>query len=77
MAKENLNNLINQASKSLNTDAETVEQAAKSGDYSQILKNMNPNDAKKIQSILNDKSATEKILASDQAKEIINKIFGK
>lgn len=77
MPKDNFNNFIDQASKTLNTDSKTIEQSAKSGDYSQILKNIDPEDAKKIQAVLNDKNATEKILASDQAQAIINKIFGK
>ncbi len=77
MPKDNYNNLINQASKVLNSDSKSIENSAKSGDYSQLLKNVSPEDAKKIQSILNDKSATEKILASEQAQAIINKLFGK
>ena len=36
MPKDNYNNLINQASKVLNSDSKSIENSAKSGDYSQL-----------------------------------------
>lgn len=48
----------------------------KSGDVNSVLNNLSQNDSKKIESILNDKEALKKVLASDRAKKIINQLFG-
>ncbi len=68
-----INNLINTASQRLGTDKETVENATKSGDLQKLLGNMNPEQLKKIQAILNDKQAAEKLLNTPQAKALLKK----
>ena len=40
-------------------------------------KNLSKEASEKIKKILNDKSATEKLLSTPQAKELMNKILGK
>ena len=41
-----------------------------------LLKNLKPEDANKINTLLNDKEALDRLLKSDKAKEIMNKFFG-
>ena len=53
-----------------------LKSSAQSGDLSKIIGNMNPNDASKIQKILNDKAATEKLLSSPQAQELLKRFSG-
>lgn len=41
-----------------------------------LLKNLSPSDAQKVQSILNDKSKTQQILSTPQAQALLQKILG-
>lgn len=70
-----INNLINSVSKRLGTDKNTVENATKAGDVQKLLSNMSPEQMKKVQSILNDKEASEKLLNSPQGKALIKKFM--
>ena len=70
-----INNILDTASKRLGTDKDTVENVAKSGDLQKLLKNMNPEQLKKIQSILNDKDQADKLLNTPQAKALLKKFM--
>lgn len=48
----------------------------KSTDASKLLSSLNKTDAQKINTLLNDKEALEKMLSSDRAKAVINQLFG-
>lgn len=48
----------------------------KNANADKLLKNLKAEDAKKINDLLNDKEALERLLKSDKAKEIMNKFFG-
>lgn len=54
-------------------DAEQVKNA----DKNSLLKNLSPEDAAKINNLLNDKEALNQLLNSDKAKAIMAKLFGK
>lgn len=41
-----------------------------------LLKNLSPSDAQKVQNILNDKSKTQQILSTPQAQALLQKILG-
>ena len=75
-SNENLNNLINQASKHLGVDPSKLKESAKSGNVSDVLKNLDPKDAKKIQNVVSDKNAANKLLSTPQAKALLKKILG-
>ena len=49
----------------------------KNADKSALLKNLSAEDATKINALLNDKEALNKILNSDKAKAIMSAFFGK
>ncbi|MBE6761367.1 MAG: hypothetical protein E7551_03695 [Ruminococcaceae bacterium] len=53
-------------------DAEQIKNA----DKSSLLKNLSPEDAAKINNLLNDKEALNQLLNSDKAKAIMAKLFG-
>lgn len=48
----------------------------KSTDASKLLSSLNKSEADKINALLNDKEALEKMLSSDRAKAVINQLFG-
>ncbi len=50
--------------------------AVKSGDVKKVMNGMRPEDAQKLNQVLNDKEALEKLLHSKQAQEIMNRLFG-
>ena len=58
--------------KSKGIDPKTIN----SGDAKKILSSLNANDAKKLNQVLNNKEELEKVLNSDAAKQIMQKLFG-
>lgn len=48
----------------------------KNANADKLLKNLKVEDAKKINDLISDKEALERLLKSDKAKEIMNKFFG-
>ena len=48
----------------------------KNTDKNALLKNLSPEDATKINNILNDKEMLDRLLNSDKAKSIMAKLFG-
>ena len=73
---DELQALFNLLAQRLGTQPEQLKSSAQSGDLSKIIGNMNPNDASKIQKILNDKAVTEKLLSSPQAQELLKRFSG-
>ena len=71
-----LQGLLNLLSQRLGTQPEKLKQGAQSGNLSEILGNMNPNDAAKLQKVLNDQEAAKKLLSSPQAQQLIQKLSG-
>lgn len=58
-----------------NFDRETID-AAMSGNQEKILEKLGQEDRKKIEALLNDKAALQKLISSDAAKQIISKLSG-
>lgn len=77
MNQKELDNLIKSVSQSTGTNINDVKSASKQADVQQLLNKLNSNDAQKIQEVLADPKATEKILATPKAKAIMEKLFGK
>ena len=62
-------NIANSSGGKLN--AETIKQAAKNGNTDALIKNLSDSDKQKLNAILKDKDAMEKLLKSPQAVAII------
>lgn len=73
--QQQVDQLIRQLSQKLGADERTLRNSAQRGDVSQALSGLKPDDAQKVQRILNDKNAQEKLLSSPQAKELLQKLF--
>lgn len=72
----NIENLLNTVSNRLGKTPDELQKATRSGDISNILNNLNAKDAEKIQNVLSDKDAANKILSSPQAQSLIKKMMG-
>lgn len=57
-------------------DKQTIKNAIKSGDSSQILNKLSDEDKNKINKILNDKNAMESILKNPLARELMKRFGG-
>ena len=64
-----LKNIANSSGGKLN--AETIKQAAKSGNTDALLKSLSDSDKQKLNAVLKDKEALEKLLKSPQAAAIM------
>ncbi len=73
---DELNILLQALSKRLGTDSEELKSAAQQGDINNLIKGLHPSDAEKIQKVLSDKNATQKILSSPQAQKLLKKFLG-
>lgn len=69
-------NLLNSVSKQLGADKENLKKAAQSGNLQNVLKNLNPNDAQKIQKVLSNKEEAKKLLSTPQAQQLLKKFLG-
>ena len=57
-------------------DADVAKQAA-NGDVSKLMNSLKPEDRAKLNALLADKEATQKLLSSDAAKMMMKMLFGK
>lgn len=72
---EKIENLLENVSEKLGVDKEKLRKSAQNGDISQTLKNLNPKDAQKLQKVLSDKEATQKLLSTPQAQQLLKKFI--
>ena len=71
-----MNRLLQTAAAQLGMPPQAVQQAAQSGSADALLKAMRPEDAAKLRAALADQKTTAQILASPQAKALLQKLFG-
>ncbi len=57
-------------------DPDAAKQAA-NGDISKLVGSLKPEDRAKLNALLSDKEATQKLLSSDAAKIMMKMLFGK
>ena len=77
MANENeLQTLLNTMAQRLCATPDQIRSEAQSRDLSRLFGAMDPNDAARIQKVLNDRAATEKLLSSPQAQQLIRQLTG-
>lgn len=69
---KNLQNLLSQLSKQLNSSESEIKAAAEKGDIGSVLKNADSETAQKIESVLSDPEQTKRLLESPQAKAILD-----
>lgn len=70
-----LDQLVQQISQKMGTDPDKLRTSAQKGDVSQVLSGLSQEDAQKVQKILSDKDAQEKLLATPQAQMLLKKLL--
>lgn len=71
VSNDRLDNLVNTASKHLNTSPEDLKKAAQNGNIQKLLNNMSPSQAAQLQRILSDENAAKKLLSTPQAQALL------
>ncbi len=67
---------LNQAAKKANIDINELKKAAEDGNVDDFInKNLSKEASAKLKSVLSDKEATQKLLSTPQAKELLNKLM--
>ena len=65
-----------QAAQKANIDINELKKAAENGNVDDFInKNLSKDASNKLKSILSDKAATEKLLSTPQAKELMDKLM--
>ncbi|MCI9576004.1 MAG: hypothetical protein HFJ84_04885 [Clostridiales bacterium] len=73
--QDELQKLLNTAAQRLGTNPDQLKNSAQNGDLSKMLGNLNANDAKKLQQVLNDPDAANKLLSTPQAQALLKKFL--
>lgn len=68
---EQLDELVQKASKYLNTTPEQLKESAVNGSVQSIFSQMPPQQAQKLRQVLSDENAVKKLLSSQQAQAIL------
>lgn len=72
------NKSVQNAAKKANININEFKKAAESGKVDDFInKNMSKEASQKLKNILSDKNATEKLLSTPEAKELLNKLMNK
>lgn len=73
---DELEALLKIAAQRLGTNPDTLKSEAQSGELSKLLGNMSSNDAAKLQQVLSDKDAANRLLSTPQAQMLLQKLMG-
>lgn len=75
--KDQMDGLINMASDKMGADPEVLRRVAESGEIDKLLSKLSQKDAAKLQEVLMDKEAAEKLLSTPQARQLLKKFIDK
>ena len=68
--------LLRQAARQLDTDPEKLKNAAQSGQLDSLIGGMDAGDAAKFRQVLSDKDAANKLLSTPQAQKLLKILLG-
>ena len=76
MNSNEINSLLKQAQKNTNVDLNKLKQAGEQGKLNDFInQNLSPQASSQLKKVLNDKQATERLLSTPQAKELMKKFM--
>ena len=76
MNSDEINSLMKNAKSKTGIDIDQMKQAADSGQLDDFInKNLSENASRQLKDILSDKSKTQKLLSTPQAKELMKKLM--
>lgn len=70
----NYDKMLEMLSKRIGTDPNKLRSVAQSGSVDELMRSMNPNDAMKIQNLLQNKTELERLMKTEQAQAILKKL---
>lgn len=74
---DELQKLLGTAAQRLGTNPQQLKQQAENGTLQQLLGRLSANDAAKLQQVLSDKDAANRLLSTPQAQMLMKKFLGK
>lgn len=76
---KNLNDrALQEAAKRANIDINELKKASDSGNVDDFInRRLSPDASAKLKKVLSDKSATEKLLSTPEAKDLLNKLMNR
>lgn len=74
--QEEINRLISNLSQRLDKEPQQIKDAVQRGNLQSILQGMSSSQAAKLEKILSDPQASQKILDTPQAQALIKKLMG-
>lgn len=76
LSEEQMKKLMKNASKKTGVDVNKMKNAVESGKLDDFIgKNLSSEASQKLKSVLTDKSATEKLLSTPEAKELLKNLL--
>jgi len=70
-----LEELLKKTSEKMGINKENLKNSPQN-QAANLLKNLDPQNAKKVEQILSDKAATEKLLSTPKAQQLLKKLLG-
>lgn len=70
-----LEELLKKTSEKMGINKENLKSSTQN-QAANLLKNLDPQNAKKVEQILSDKAATEKLLSTPKAQQLLKKLLG-
>ncbi|MEE1125488.1 MAG: hypothetical protein U0L18_06070 [Acutalibacteraceae bacterium] len=74
--EKQIQNILNSLSQKLGESPDKLKANMQNGDMSKVFNNMDRKQAERVQSILNDREKTEKLLSTPQAQALLKKLMG-
>ena len=74
--EKQIQNILNSLSQKLGESPYKLKANMQNGDMSKVFNNMDRKQAERVQSILNDREKTEKLLSTPQAQALLKKLMG-
>lgn len=69
---------LNEAAKRANINIDELKRASQNGNVDDFInRNLSPDASKKLKDILSNQSATQKLLSTPEAKELLNKLMNR
>lgn len=69
---------LNEAAKRANINIDELKRASQNGNVDDFINcNLSPDASKKLKDILSNQSATQKLLSTPEAKELLNKLMNR
>lgn len=73
--RDKINQVLNSLSGKLGPDEDKLKAAVKSGNLDKVFNNLSPSDSKKLQQVLSDKAAAQRLLSTPQAQMLLKQIL--